>query len=68
MSKTKDDFLPKVLVFRDSFSDALIPFLAEQFSRGLYMHAFAPDFDLVEEGQPDIVILEVAQRYLGLLR
>jgi len=68
MSKAKDDFLPKVLVFRDSFSDALIPFLAEQFSRGLYMHAFAPDFDLVEEGQPDIVILEVAQRYLGLLR
>lgn len=68
ISTTKDDFLPKVLVFRDSFSDALIPFLAEQFSRGLYVHAFAPDFDLVEEVQPDIVILEIAQRYLGLLR
>lgn len=44
------------------------PFIAEHFSRGLYVHAFAVDFDLVEKKQPDIVILEVTQRYLGLLR
>jgi len=68
ISQNADDSLPSVLMFRDSFSDALIPFLAELFSRGLFVHAFAVDFDLVEQAQPDIVILEIAQRYLGLLR
>jgi hypothetical protein len=68
LSKNMDHSLPKVVVFRDSFSDALIPFLAEYFSNGIYIHSFAVDFDLVEQKQPDIVILEIAQRYLGVLR
>jgi hypothetical protein len=67
-SNHKDPSLPKVIVFRDSFSDALIPFLAEHFSNGIYVHSFVVDFDLVEKEQPDIVILEIAQRYLALLR
>jgi hypothetical protein len=67
-SNHKDTFLPKAIVFRDSFSDALIPFLAEHFSSGIYVHSFAVDFDLVEKEQPDFVILEIAQRYLALLR
>lgn len=67
-SNHTDTSLPKVLVFRDSFSDALIPFLAEHFSNGIYVHLFSVDFDLVEQEQPDIVILEIAQRYLALLR
>jgi hypothetical protein len=68
ISQNADDSLPNMLVFRDSFSDALIPFLADHFSRGYYVHAFMLDFDLIEKELPDIVILEVAQRYLGLLR
>jgi hypothetical protein len=67
-SNHKDTSLPKAIVFRDSFSDALIPFLAEYFSSAIYVHSFAVDFDLVEKEQPDFVILEIAQRYLALLR
>ena len=68
LSKHPETSFPRAIVFRDSFSDALIPFLAEYFSRGIYIHSFTVDFDLVEQEQPDIVILEIAQRYLGLLR
>jgi alginate O-acetyltransferase complex protein AlgJ len=67
-SRNPETTLPKAIVFRGSFSDALIPFLAEYFSSGIYVHSFTVDFDLVAQEQPDIVILEVAQRYLGLLR
>lgn len=68
LSNHPDNSLPKAIVFRDSFSDALIPFLAEHLSSGIYVHSFSVDLDLVEQEQPDIVILEIAQRYLGVLR
>jgi hypothetical protein len=60
--------LPRALVFRDSFSDALIPFLSEHFSRIVFAHSFSVDLDLVDQEKPDIVIYEVAQRYLTVLR
>lgn len=59
--------LPKALVFRDSFADALIPFLAQRFSSVVFVPAFAIDFELVEAEHPDVVIFEIAQRYLGVL-
>jgi len=68
LSRNQETTLPKAIVFRDSFSDALIPFLAEYFSSGIYVHSFTVDFDLIAQEQPDIVIMEIAQRYLGLLR
>jgi len=60
--------LPRALIFRDSFSDALIPFLSEHFSRVVYAHSFTVDLDLVDREKPDIVIFEIAQRYLTVLR
>lgn len=60
--------LPGALVFRDSFSDALIPFLSEHFSRALFVHSFSVDLDLVDREKPDLVIFELAQRYLTVLR
>ncbi len=66
-SRTGNDSLPSALVFRDSFSDALIPFMAEYFSTAEYVHSFSVDFDLVDQQKPDLVILEIAQRYLGVL-
>lgn len=62
-----DSTLPTALVFRDSFMDALIPLLSEHFSRTVYRHSFAVDMDLVQQQQPDIVIYEIAQRYLNML-
>ena len=68
ISSIPDSPLPGALVFRDSFSDALIPFLSEHFSRAVYAHSFSVNLDLVDKEKPDIVILELAQRYLTVLR
>ena len=68
ISSIPDSPLPGALIFRDSFSDALIPFLSEHFSRAVYAHSFSVDLDLVDKEEPDIVILELAQRYLTVLR
>ncbi len=68
ISSIPDSPLPGALIFRDSFSDALIPFLSEHFSRAVYAHSFSVDLDLVDSEKPDIVIFELAQRYLTVLR
>ena len=68
ISSIPESTLPGALVFRDSFSDALIPFLSEHFSRTVYAHSFSVDLDLVDKEKPDIVIFELAQRYLTVLR
>ena len=60
--------LPSAIIFRDSFCDALIPFLSEHFSKVNYVSSFTVDYDLLEKEKPDIVIFEIAQRYLTVLR
>ncbi len=66
-ANTPDSGLPRAIIFRDSFTDALIPFLAPQFEGVTFIHSFAVDLELVDEQQPDIVIYELAQRYLYML-
>jgi alginate O-acetyltransferase complex protein AlgJ len=60
--------LPRALIFRDSFADALIPFLSEHFSRMVLVHSFSVDLNLAVQEKPDLVIYEIAQRYLTVLR
>ncbi len=64
---TENSTLPSTVIFRDSFSDALIPFFAPQFEQAVFVHSFAIDHNLIEQEQPDIVIYELAQRYLYML-
>jgi alginate O-acetyltransferase complex protein AlgJ len=56
--------LPRAVVFRDSFTTALAPFLAEHFSRAVFLWQkdFVPE-QVVEEGA-DVVIYEIAGRHL----
>ena len=56
--------LPKLLMFRDSYANALIPFLSEHFRRAVYLWQYEIDPDLVAAEQPDIVIHEWAGRRL----
>lgn len=60
---TGDARLPKALFFRDSFSSAAIPFLAEHFSRSVYVwdHRFYPY--IVQAEKPDVVVFEAVERY-----
>ena len=59
--------LPRGLFFHDSFTRPMIPFLAERFSRSVFLwsHGFAPEIILVE--RPDVVVLEVVERYIYAL-
>lgn len=56
--------LPRAVVFRDSFTTALAPFLAEHFSRAVFLWQkdFVPE-QVIEEGA-DVVIYEIAGRNL----
>ncbi|MFP5212843.1 MAG: alginate O-acetyltransferase AlgX-related protein [Acidobacteriota bacterium] len=67
VKETGDPSLPRAGVFRDSFSWALIPFLAESFQRVVFVWTF--DFlpELIEREKPDVVIFECVERYLPSL-
>lgn len=67
----KDKTLPKAVVFRDSFSASLIPFLSENFSEVTYYWGTRLNFEdvyfnkqVIEENKPDIVIVEMVERYM----
>jgi len=59
--------LPRAVVFRDSFFNSLTQYVSENFSRVVYRSDSQVDFDLIDQEQPDVVILEVAERYLDRL-
>jgi hypothetical protein len=61
--ETGDATLPKAVIFRDSFSSAAWPFLAERFQRSVFIweHRFQPHIVLAEK--PDVVIYEAVERY-----
>ncbi|HEY7789412.1 MAG TPA: hypothetical protein VIC33_02755 [Vicinamibacterales bacterium] len=56
--------LPRAVIFRDSFTSALIPFLSEHFSRAVYLWQNDFDPDVVEQEHPQIVIQELVGRRL----
>ena len=54
---------PKVLIFRDSFSSALIQFISLHFDEVIYTSSIY-DEDLIDLVKPDIVISCRAERYI----
>ncbi|KHK01283.1 alginate O-acetyltransferase AlgX-related protein [Desulfovibrio sp. TomC] len=58
---------PRAVFFHDSFARAMQPFAAERFSRSVFLwtHAFWPD--IIEAERPDVVVLEVVERYVFAL-
>ena len=59
--------LPRAIVYRDSFFNGLLPYFAEHFRQAEYFWNYDVNVDYITCEQPDVVILEVAQRYLHLL-
>lgn len=55
---------PTLVVFRDSFGKALIPFLSEHFRRSLYLHRYSLNEAAILREHPSIVIQEMAEREL----
>ncbi len=65
-----DSTLPSIVVIRDSFFNNVIPFLSEDFKNSLYIFdawQFLPNYDIIEQEHPDIVLLEVYEPFLDHL-
>jgi hypothetical protein len=60
-----DRSLPRAVMFRDSFANALIPYLSEHFQRILYVWQRDVSKRAVLTEKPDVVIQEVVGRFLG---
>jgi alginate O-acetyltransferase complex protein AlgJ len=64
VTEIDDPSLPRAVIFRDSFTSRLVPFLSEHFSRVVYL--WQNDFDaaVVTNEQPDVVIQQIVGRHL----
>lgn len=56
-----------LFVFRDSFANALIPYFSESFERVHYSRAFPYDYNKVEQFNPEVLIIEIAERNMNWL-
>ncbi len=56
--------LPRAVVYHDSMAIPLIPLLAENFSRVVFVSSHRMDAALIERESPDIVIEELVERTL----
>ena len=74
-SEIEDYFAPRVetvkeghpgslLMFRDSFANALIPFLSDGFGHALYSRGIPYQMNFIEQTGADCVIIERAERFL----
>lgn len=59
------DSLPRMLMNRDSYSNFLIPFISEHFSRSVYLWTPLFNPEIIKEEKPDIVITEMLERFIG---
>lgn len=74
LMETGDPSLPKAVIFRDSFTEALYPFLSEEFSRVLYLWPYPStplvrrffDKKVIEEEKPDLVVDAYVERYFTI--
>ncbi|MEZ5406334.1 MAG: hypothetical protein R3F23_09310 [Verrucomicrobiia bacterium] len=67
ITKIDDPTLPKALVHRDSFFNALIPFTSELFQTSTYIWDYKLNTKIVDKEKPDIVILEMVERMIPRL-
>jgi alginate O-acetyltransferase complex protein AlgJ len=54
----------KILVFRDSFANALVPFLAREAAEVKFVWRMLPDLAAIERDKPELVIFEIVERHL----
>lgn len=58
----------KILIFRDSFSNAIKKYINETFHETIYIWNYSFNKQLIEKEKPDIVIYEVVERYIDKLK
>lgn len=58
----KTDSEGTIIMFRDSFANALIPYISNSFSKAIYLRSFPYDLSKIEEYSPDYIVIEIAER------
>ncbi|GEM_PF-780625 len=58
---------PRAVFFRDSFCDALEPFLSDYFARSTYVWDYALHPNIILREKPQVVIMQAAERLLDRL-
>ena len=56
--------LPRAVIFRDSFTSAMAPYLSEHFSRVVYLWRNDFSVEEVEKEHPDVVLQEIVGRHV----
>jgi hypothetical protein len=68
-SYNPDTSLPNLVMYYDSFFFSVIPMLGEHFHKGYYVQNYSGgglwNLSWVDEQDPDVVIIEFAERYLN---
>jgi len=57
----------KLMMFRDSFANALVPYLSDSFGQVSYSRVFPHDYRKIETRLPDTLIIEIAERNINWL-
>ena len=63
-SKDKDG---SILMFRDSYGNALVPFMADEYGKGTFTKAMPFDLNYISEYNADVVMIELTQRHITYL-
>ncbi|MFT3737780.1 MAG: hypothetical protein QM786_03400 [Breznakibacter sp.] len=53
----------KVLIFRDSFCSALVPYLSESFGETFFFWTYEMDWSIINKIKPDLVVFQFVERH-----
>lgn len=62
-----DTGIGSLLMYRDSFTNALLPFMAEHYEKSMFSRAMPYDLTLSEKTECDDIVIEIVERNLPLL-
>lgn len=51
-----------IIMYRDSFGNSLLPFIAEDFGKGHFLKTKPYELNLIEEENADVFVIEIAER------
>jgi hypothetical protein len=57
----------KILIFRDSFSDAWLKYLKETFGETVLIWSYGFNQEIIEQEKPDIVLYEIVERHISAI-
>lgn len=63
----KNDSLPRLLMYRDSYTNLMLVYLSAHFSRSVYLWTHEYSAEVVEIEKPNVVVFEIVETHLDKL-